>query len=106
MVLAYLCPRHGQHRECDVSEGGERICPEAPDDDPTAVTGITGRTRKPNSDGVTYGQIRWTILTGYNKDDQKFVHAIDYEQAIDKALEKYGEDTHITEVRPSKRGYR
>lgn len=109
MVLAYLCPEHGYHTECDVSGEhndskctvGQRVCPEDVD---VPVTGITGRTRR-MIDGSMDGSIEWRIKCGYSR-DYVYVLAHDHHDAIETALDEYGPDTRITDVEPADRRYR
>lgn len=99
MVLAYQCPEHGLHDECDVDKSGERICPEGAS---TAVTGIVGSTRKGHVDdeGTEHisGDTEWDISLGYGSKGTT-VTAFDVEGAFEATMEKF-DDPHITEIKP------
>lgn len=97
MVLAYLCPEHGYHKECDVSESGERICIEGAD---TAVTGITGSTRKSPPGETIMGNIKWLVTGRYGSKGRVIVEAFDFDEAIERAIEQVDDDFHISEVKP------
>ena len=104
MVLAYHCPVHGIHNECDVDESGERICPEGGD---TAVTGITGsaRTAPPGESGFG-GEVDWTVTLDWGG-ESVCVSAFDYEEAFEKALNATSrDDPAVTEIKPTHRQHR
>lgn len=103
-VLAYDCPEHGWHNECDVNVAGERICPDGAD---IAVTGITGRTRAPDyhEDGaaITDGAITWIVRI---RSSWYPVTAFDYTDALNRAIELgvYDSDQDsIREIMPKDR---
>lgn len=110
MVLAYQCPEHGYHFECDVSgshndskcTAGQRVCP---DDVDVPVTGITGSHRQPDSDGMMAGDIRWQVGLDYSGSRQTLVRAFDVDGAIEATLDKL-DDPLITDVRPAAREHR
>lgn len=105
MVLGYLCEDDGYVRECDVDEGGQRICPECG----KAVTGLVGQARSVSGSPPTDksnqmgGDIRWSVRT---RDRDFAVHAFDVEGAVEAAIQHVDNPQEIKEVKPSNHQYR
>lgn len=95
MVLAYQCPDHGIHYECDVDASGQRICPT--DESDIAVTGITGSTRSSENGHIT-GDTDWIIGVGYGT-SAIIVRAFDVEGAFEAAMDQLDDPT-ITKIKP------
>lgn len=108
MVLGYICNEHGYQRECDLRDGGQRICPECGAD----VTGLVGRSRStarspPEDDPRTAnGTIEWYVHTNHSTRAAFTVEAFDHEAAVEAAIGRVETPQQISEVKPANRRYR
>lgn len=105
-MLGYMCAEHGYRDECDVSEAGERLCPDCG----VAVTGLVGRTRSTSASPPTdvpnaaEGNIVW--LVDVRGGDRFTVEAFDYLDAADAAEGRVDDPKQVEEIKPKKREYR
>jgi hypothetical protein len=82
-VIAYACPVHGHHGECDTASDGERICPEG---EATAVSGITGHATFSGD-----GPANWRVDFEYPKATVT-VTAWTVDEALTAAIEQAKEE--------------